>query len=265
MHALSTRHWSLAQDLELYDRLGVGRTSVALPKLADAGLDEAVAAITGRGLRVDGIYAGRAFDLGDRSSWQAVQDAMVSSIEIGRRLGATTLQTTGGSSGGRPFEWAADRLAEALEPVAEAARANAVRIALEPTRPQFAHVSFVHTFHDAVALANRLGLWLLPDSAHLWWEPGLADLLDDARPRIAALQLADLEFDSPVLERVVPGDGQLALGTLVAGLVTGGFEGPFELELIGRAIDDEGYESAISRSLVHVGGLLRSVAGPERA
>lgn len=236
---------------------------MALPKLALAGIDNAVEAITSRGLQVDDIYAGQAFfDLTDRSSWAQVQDAMVTSVETGHRLGVRTLQMTGGSARGRPFEWAADCLAEALEPVVAASRANGIRIALEPTRPQFAHVSFIHTFCDAVDLADRLNVGLVPDSAHLWWEPGLAGLLADGGSRIAAVQFADLRFDGPVLERVVPGDGQLALRAFIADLVGGGFDGPFELELIGQAIENEGYELAIRRSLRHLDGLLASVPRP---
>ena len=261
VHALSSRRWSLGQDLDLYDRLGVRRTSVALPKLVDAGVDDAVAAILGRGLAVDGIYAGRAFDLTDRASWPEVRDAMVTAVEIGHRLGARTLQTTGGSAGGLRFETAADGLAAALEPVAAAARGRAMRIGLEPTRPQFAHVGMVHTLRDALVLAERLDIGLIPDSAHLWWEPDLSGLVATSAPRILAVQLADLRFAGPVLERVVPGDGQLALGAFVGDLTAAGFDGPFELELIGQAIEDEGYESAIRRSLRHIDGLLKASAG----
>jgi len=55
VHAMSTRNWSLTQDLDLYERLGVRRTCVTLPKLAQAGIDDAVEAITSRGLQFDVI------------------------------------------------------------------------------------------------------------------------------------------------------------------------------------------------------------------
>jgi sugar phosphate isomerase/epimerase len=256
VHALSSRGWSLRQDLELYDRLRIRRISVALPKLADAGIEEAVDGIVGRQLRVDGIFAGRAFDLTDESSWPAVQDAMITAVGVGERLGADTLQTTGGSARGQTFEPAAERLARALEPVSTAARRHGLRVALEPTRPQFAHVGMVHSLRDALALAERLDLWLAPDTAHLWWEPGLFDLLEAGAPRFATVQVADLGFDGPVVERLVPGDGQLPLASFFGAVGAGGFDGPFELELIGQTIEEEGYESAIRRSLASVGALL---------
>jgi sugar phosphate isomerase/epimerase len=256
VNSLSSRNWTLHQDLDCYERLGVGRISVVLPKLLEAGLDRAVDEITGRGLHVDGILAGRAFDLGDETSWSATRDAMVLALEVAQRLGASTLQTTGGTAGGRPYAWAAARLAEALEPVTRAARRAGVRVALEPTRPQFAHVGFVHTLRDGLALAAELDLWLVPDTAHNWWEPDVGALLATGAPRFAVLQVADLAFGAPVLERLVPGDGALPLGALMGAAVGAGFDGPFELEIIGSAIDAEGYEDAIRRSLAHLTTLL---------
>ncbi|MGH9074758.1 MAG: hypothetical protein ACRDZQ_11670, partial [Acidimicrobiales bacterium] len=55
--SLSSRSWSLRQDLDLYQRLGIDRVSVSLPKLMDAGLDRAVDEITGRGIAVDGVLS----------------------------------------------------------------------------------------------------------------------------------------------------------------------------------------------------------------
>jgi sugar phosphate isomerase/epimerase len=181
---------------------------------------------------------------------------MLTAIEVAKLLGATTLQTTGGSGGGRPYEWAVERFGRAIAPVAaEAARAD-IRIALEPTRPQFAHVGFVHTLRDGLALAADLGLSLVPDTAHSWWEPGFVGLLSSGAPHFAVVQVADLAFGAPVLERLVPGDGAVPIGSMLAATVAGGFPGPFELEIIGSAIEHEGYESAIARSLTHLTSLL---------
>jgi sugar phosphate isomerase/epimerase len=256
VNSLSSRGWTLRQDLDCYERLAVDRITLYLPKLLDAGLDGAVAEIADRGLRVDGILAGRAFNLADEGSWSATRDAMVAAIDVARRLGASTLQTTGGSAGGRPYEWAVDRLEVALAPVLEAASRAGIVVALEPTRPQFAHVGFVHTLRDGLALAADLGISLVPDTAHSWWEPGVNELLSVGAPQFAVVQVADLAFGAPVLERLVPGDGAVPIGPMLAATVAGGFPGPFELEIIGSAIESEGYERAIERSLTYLTTLL---------
>jgi sugar phosphate isomerase/epimerase len=252
----------LWEDLECYERLGIGRISLFMPKLVDAGLDRAVAEIVGRGIRVDGILPGSSFDLLHEESWSRTEDALVMGIEVAKRLGATTLQTVGGSAGGSPYEAAVERFTRAIAPVASVAVASGIRLALEPTRPQFAHIGFVHTLRDALVLATELGLWLVPDTAHSWWEPDVAGLLTQGVSRLAVMQVADLAFRAPVLERVVPGDGALPLGRLLDATLAAGFPGPFELEILGSAIESEGYESSIKRSFTYLTSLL---AGRERA
>jgi sugar phosphate isomerase/epimerase len=256
VNSLSSRRWTLQEDLDCYERLGIGRISVFLPKLLAAGLDRGVADITGRGFRVDGVLPGGSFDLSDEASWSRTREVMVTAIEVAQRLGATTVQTPGGSARGQPYDVAAGRLAEALAPVMAAASRAGIRLALEPTRPQFAHIGFVHTVRDASALASQLDIWIVPDSAHSWWEPGIETLLAECGSRVAVMQVADLAFRAPVLERLVPGDGAIRLGALMGAPIEGGFTGPFELEIIGSAIENEGYESAIRRSFTYLTRLL---------
>ena len=264
VNALSSRSWTLQQDLDCYERLGIERVTVYLPKLLDHGasaghgLDEAIDQITGRGLTVDGILPGTAFDLSDEGSWSRTRDAMTLALDVARRLGATTLQTTGGSARGRAFEWAADQFGRASAPVLGAAAEAGIKVALEPTRPQFAHVGFVHTLRDGLALAEELGIWLIPDTAHIWWESDVVGLLSAGASagRFAVVQVADLAFDGPVLERLVPGDGEVPIGSMLEATLAAGFPGPFELEIIGGAIEREGYESCIERSLAYLTALL---------
>lgn len=262
--SLSSRSCSLRQDLDLYERLGIDRATLSLPKLIEAGLESAIDEIVGRGLRVDGVLPGAAFDLTDRSGWSEVHESMNMALETAQRLGAHTLLTAGGSARGRRYEWAVDRFSRAIEPVVAAARLRGVRIAIEPTRPQFAHLGFVHTLRDGLALARELDLWLVPDTTHVWWEPDLTDLLAAGASRFALLQVADLAFTQPVFERLVPGDGELRLEAMIHAAVAGGFEGPFEVEILGAAIEAEGYEGALRRSFEYLQSLVaeRSASCP---
>jgi sugar phosphate isomerase/epimerase len=254
--SLSSARWSLAEDLDLYRRLDIHRVSFWLPTLVEAGLDRAIDEIIGRQLVVDAVLPGAAFDLTDESGWPEVHEAMSMAIETAQRLGASTMPTAGGSAHGQPYQWAVDRFARAIEPVARAGRHRGVRVALEPTRTQFANVGFVHSLRDGLALADQLDLGLMPDTAHLWWEPDLADLLAAGAPRFAVFQVADLAFAGPVLERLVPGDGEIPLGPILTNAVAAGFGGPFEIEILGPAVEDEGYEEAIRRSYRHIQGIL---------
>ncbi len=262
VNAFSSRNWTLAEDLSCYERLGISRVSLLLPKLVAAGTEEAVAEIRDRGLTVDGMLSGCAFDLTDPSGWGRVQGAMVEAIEIGARMGGRALQTTGGTSRGRSYEWAVEQFARAIEPVRSSARDHGLRVALEPVRPQFAHVGLVHSLADGLRVSEALDLELVVDTAHLWWEHDLRWLLERAASRVAAVQVADLAFGGPVLERLVPGDGELPLPDLLDRCVEVGIDGPFEVEIIGQGIEDQGYERAIGRSLAYLQAILEGTATP---
>ena len=77
---------------------------------------------------------------------------------------------------------------------------------------------------------------------------------------IGLVQVSDFVIgthDTP--NRVVPGDGDIPLHRLLNDIITAGYDGAFDLELIGPRIEDEGYESAIRRSTEGLGALLDSL------
>jgi sugar phosphate isomerase/epimerase len=59
-------------------------------------------------------------------------------------------------------------------------------------------------------------------------------------------------------QRLVPGDGDIPLHRIIGDLVDAGYEGLFELELIGDAIVAEGYDRAIPRAVDTLDNLLRA-------
>jgi sugar phosphate isomerase/epimerase len=46
----------------------------------------------------------------------------------------------------------------------------------------------------------------------------------------------------------VPGDGDIPIERLVSSILDTGYEGPFDIEVLGPRIEEEGYRSAIARS-----------------
>ena len=83
-----------------------------------------------------------------------------------------------------------------------------------------------------------------------WYERGLEELVRENVDMLALVQIADYEIgthDTP--NRSVIGDGDLPLERLIAMLLDAGYEGMFDLELVGPKIEAEGYLSATRRSL----------------
>ena len=65
--------------------------------------------------------------------------------------------------------------------------------------------------------------------------------------------------DRSVPGRAVPGDGAVPLERLIGDLLDAGYEGRFDVEVLGPRIDAEGHVSAVNRSLAHMNTILTAL------
>ena len=150
-----------------------------------------------------------------------------------------------------PFHLAAPVLAEA--------RARNVGFALEHTNSLRVDVGFVHTLRDALDLARRLGVHVCMEINACWAERDLAATIADGIDRIGVVQVSDFAIGTlSTPNRLVPGDGDIPLQRIIGQLLDAGYEGLFDLELVGPRIEEEGYASAIGRSVVRLSEMLRN-------
>ena len=134
-----------------------------------------------------------------------------------------------------------------------------VRLAIEPTlRPD---KSFVHTLREGAQVAATAGLGLIADLGNCWAAPDLADVVRQAGPVIAVVQLCDVATEPvpPPGDRAVPGDGALDIAGFIRAAVAAGYGGPFELELVGPRITAEGHGEATARAVRAATALLQEV------
>jgi sugar phosphate isomerase/epimerase len=90
-----------------------------------------------------------------------------------------------------------------------------------------------------------------------WAERNLGGTIASGIDAIDLVQISDYAIGTRTTpERLVPGDGDIPLHRIVAALLEAGYEGVFDIEVIGPRIEDEGYESAIQRSIVYAELLL---------
>ena len=57
-------------------------------------------------------------------------------------------------------------------------------------------------------------------------------------------------------QRLVPGDGDIPIARILGDVLDAGYAGVFDLELIGAAIDAEGYDAAVPRAVDALGAML---------
>jgi sugar phosphate isomerase/epimerase len=258
----SSPRWSIEEDITLYRKLQLQSVNVSMGKIARSPDGQWKRLMGEAGMRVHAVSFDTAgfFELFQPESWPACQESYIQSLRGAAELGADQCVLTTGSGHGRPWEVANAAFQDAIAPVVEVASDLGLRLLFEPVRPQFAHVSYVHSFADAVAVAREAGLGLSVDVVHCWWERGLAAAVRENIDVVGLVQLSDLRFSEPIIERINPGDGELPLAEYIETFLGAGYGGAFDIELVGSALEREGYESAITRAFEYLSGLELSMS-----
>lgn len=264
LSAISTMSWSLEEDLAFYASEGIESVGISLRKLEAApdGVVAAAGRVADAGLRVTNLIGLGPFVLTDPSGWPAHRSRLVAAVEAAAVMHAGCLVVTTGPARQLPWEDAADALADAISPVLGAARDAGVAIAIEHTNSLRADVGFVHTLRDAVDLATRLDVGVCMEINACWAERALADTIGRGvvAGRIALVQVSDYVIGTLCTpDRVVPGDGDIPITRILGHVVDAGYDGGFDLELIGPRIEAEGYASAAGRSLAALTAMLNEV------
>ena len=164
--------------------------------------------------------------------------------------------TTGGRG---TFSWseATKRFAEAMAPSAVQAKAAGIALGIEPTSHLYADASLVHRLSDCAALARAAGIAVTIDLFACWMDADIETAIADAAPLTALVQVSDYVYGDRALPcRAVPGDGAIPLDRLLPAIVSAGFAGTFDLEIIGPRLQSEGVENGLTRAANAIGGIL---------
>ncbi|MHB8669264.1 MAG: sugar phosphate isomerase/epimerase family protein [Acidimicrobiales bacterium] len=249
MSGICTMSWDLDRDLAYWSEAGIRRVGIPYAKLEAAGWDTSARLVASEGLLVNNVI-GAGFALDDPSRWPAQTDRLLAAVRASGTVGAECLVLTTGPAGRLGWDEAAFALAEALAPVCAAARKAGVPIALEHTNSLRIDVGFLHTLRDALDLADQLGLGVCMEINACWAERDLAGSIARGSRLLRLVQVSD--YLVPTLrtpDRCVVGDGHIPIRDILGRVLASGYQGAFDLELVGPRIEEEGYASAIGRSV----------------
>ncbi len=256
--AVSSWGWSFDDDLSWWAAEGVRHVGLSWRKVRDTGIERSAANLVQQGLRVGNIVELGWLDVHDPSTWPGQRAQLIAAVELAARVGGCLVLTTGPAFG-LSWEEAARRLGEAWAPVIDAARAADVTLTVENTGPLRLDLSFTTTLRDTGELARRLGIGVCLEVNSCFAERALAETIAHlcAEGRLAHVQVNDFVVGSLFTpDRAVPGDGDIALEEIIATVLGCGYQGAFEIEMVGPRIEGEGYASAIRRAIAHLDVLL---------
>jgi len=258
---LSQWNWTVDEDLAYFDREGVEVIGVSLAKMQDGGGWQKYAPrIVDGGYRVANLIGLGPFRLSDRTAWPTQRDRVRDAFDAAEAVNAECIVLTTGPAGSLSWEDAAEAATEAFGPLLDDAAARGVSIAFEHTNGLRVDIGFLHTLRDAIDFARSLNVGVCMEINACWAERGLADTIHKGIDAITIVQLSDYEIGTKnTPNRLVPGDGNIPMERIVGQVLAAGYQGAFDLELIGPRIDDEGYETSSKRAVEYVGDLLTSL------
>jgi sugar phosphate isomerase/epimerase len=259
--ALSSFRWSFDEDLSLWRDLGIGWAGVMSNKFG-GDVASGFARLDAAGIRV-ATAIGQGFDLAAPASWDARRAELHAVLDAVAAHGGWSVYITSGRTTGAIWRDVLAVFAEAIAPTVAYARAKGVRFAIEPT--QRADVSFVTTLRDGLYVAERTGIGLVVDLSLCWMERDLRELMLDAAPHIALVQISDTQIGKSMgpgplaMGRVPFGEGDLPIERLLRDVKDTGYVGPLDLELPGPLAESEGYEPVIRRAVAKASALMYEV------
>jgi sugar phosphate isomerase/epimerase len=230
---------------------GIGAVNASMPghKIRDSGAGAVVAAGGRCGVKIVATTGALGLDLSSGQASRASLRRAEQDIDLAAAVGAAVMYGLAGPRTSARWDACADAYVNAVgELVGHAAR-RGVTLAIEPASWLYADLTFIHTFHDALLVAPRAGMGICLDAFHVWTEAGLREEIGGHAGLIAHVQLSDMARGSRALPcRAVPGSGDVPLAAVVQWLLDAGYQGVFDCELSGPAIDAIGHRAAAAQA-----------------
>lgn len=251
---LSTYRWSFEEDVMRYKEHGYQAVGVWRPKLADCGEAKGRELLVDQGMKVSSInWAGGFTGSDGRSFSESIHDAL-DAIDVAAQLEADCLVVLAGSRSGHTRNHAKRLLSQALKVLAEAAQAVGIQLAVEPMHVGCAHeFTFLTSIPDTLDVISKIGrsnCGIVFDCYHMAQDENAIDWLPAIVPFTRLVQLGDSK-QTPMGEqnRCMLGQGRVPLANIVQTMEQYGYQGYYEVELIGEDLEHYEYNEILSKSL----------------
>jgi len=249
----TTFRWSLEEDVLAYSAARIPAIGVWRQKLSDCGHEKAALLLEEHNLSVSHLFFAGGFTGSDGRTYQESLDDAAEALRTAAELHAQTLIVYSGARGGHTHNHARRLIKDALTHLAPLAQELRVWLAIEPMHPGCAGPwTFLNSIDDVLALLAAVGspqVKMVFDTYHLGQEPGVVDRIPQIVPHVALVQLGDAK-QPPVGEqsRCRLGEGIIPLGPMVAALRSAGYDGFYDVELLGEEIEACDYHELLEHA-----------------
>ncbi|MGQ9575481.1 MAG: sugar phosphate isomerase/epimerase family protein [Thermoguttaceae bacterium] len=258
----TTFRWSFEQDVTHYAAAGVPAIGVWRQKLSHFGEAKGIELLEETGLKVSHLFWAGGFTGSDGRSFRASVEDAAEALRTAASLGTGTLLVYSGARAGHTYNHARRLFKDALVELSPLAVELNVVLAVEPMHAGCAgDFTFLTSLDDALAFLDSVdspAVKLVLDTYHLGFTPDLAGRIGQFIDRVALVQLADAKAPpAGDQDRSPLGEGVLPLAEIVDALTASGYDGFYDVELLGEQVESLDYQALLSHAREAFARLLR--------
>lgn len=253
VNELSTPKWNFEEDVIHYHHAGFSAIGIWYPKLAEYGEEKGCELLLEHGFTISSLtYHGGFTGCNGKNFRQNMCDAL-DIIQLAADIQAPTVVINIGSRNGHTRNHAMRLLRSAFKVLAEAAQAVNVRLALEPFHCGCGPDWFLNTIPqclDVIAEIANPNLGIAFDSYHLAQDSEITSWFESFASFVHLVQLGDAKY-APMgrQNRCRLGQGRIPLLELISLFNSFGYEGFYEIELLGAAAEQLEYVGLLDETL----------------
>lgn len=253
MNEVTTYRWSFEQDVSGYVEAGYKAIGVWRQKLSDYGEVQGIDLLAESGLHVTNLQWAGGFTGSDGRSLQESIDDAAHAIRLAGAMQAGCLVVYTGGRNNHTFRHAERLLRTAIDSLLQLADDADVTLAIEPMHPACAtEWTFLTDVESTIEILEYFcspRLKLVLDVYHFGHDQSVLANLDQIVAHTALVQLSDRRCAHGVDQIRCPlGTGHLPLEGILHRLLEAGFQGDFDVELLGQDMQLCEYECLLSTS-----------------
>jgi len=249
----TTFRWSFEEDVLNYAAAGITAIGVWRQKLSDCGEEKGIELLAEHGMKVSHLFWAGGFTGSDGRSFRASVDDAAEALRTAHALGTGALVVYSGARAGHTFNHARRLIREALKELAPLAAELGVVLAVEPMHPgcaaEFTFLTDIDEVLDVLAAVGSEQVKIVFDTYHLGQDPQIIERIPQIAGHVALVQLGDAR-EPPTGEqnRCCLGEGSVPLKQIVGALAAAGYDGFYDVELLGEEIETIDYSTLLERA-----------------
>jgi sugar phosphate isomerase/epimerase len=253
MNEMTTYRWSFEEDVAHYSAAGIPAMGVWRQKLSDYGEEKGIELLHESGLAVSSLLWAGGFTGSDGRTFRESIDDAADAIRLAGQMRAGCVVVYSGARAGHTHNHARRLVRDALRELASQAADAHVVLAIEPMHAGCAaEWTFLTDLDATLELIDAVGhpaLRLVFDTYHFGYDENVRSQIDRLAPHIAIVHLGDSR-EPPQREqnRSRLGEGNVPLSELIDGLTRGGYNGDYDVELMGEDIENSCYKALLDQS-----------------